>query len=136
MSSKRARVEGGGIVDDNKEGESRGKEEKKQEIAVKPISLDLITCIICMDTWTAPTTLGSCGHTFCAGCLLSVNTCPICRAPITARSIVCYELRELALAVARTDDQRTRLMKSGHVKGSRHRGPHSGVLIRLRRPRG
>jgi E3 ubiquitin-protein ligase RAD18 len=48
-------------------------------------SLDtLLRCLICREYYTAPLSISSCSHTFCAECLYSslkvAKKCPSCRA--------------------------------------------------------
>lgn len=41
-----------------------------------------VTCSVCLDVMVHPRTLYPCGHSFCGGCISSVDECPTCRQSI------------------------------------------------------
>lgn len=51
-----------------------------------------LTCCICRNTFTEPTTIRSCSHTFCRDCILNAldhtSQCPIDRSPVTQTDLV------------------------------------------------
>ena len=50
--------------------------------------MDLIQCVICLDTPTQSTHIYQCenGHLFCGECLEKVKNCSVCRTPLTKNS--------------------------------------------------
>lgn len=93
--------------------------ERGQSLVASQANLDLMQCAVCTEVWTSPQTL-QCGHTFCAGCLVLVDTCPLCRAPIETRSITCHALRDLACLLLKEQEVlRQNIMKDGRAKQAR-----------------